>query len=45
MVQYKVWKSGDVVEVSDPKNFIFPPSGEKVLLKTRPPIAKTAGTD
>lgn len=45
MEEYKVWKTGEKVEVSDPKNFIFPASGEKVLLKSRPPIAKTAKTD
>ncbi len=45
MGQYKVVKTGELVEVSDEKNFTFPASGEKILTKTRPPVAKTAGTD
>lgn len=45
MAEYKVWRTGEKVEISDPKNFSFPPSGEKILLKARPPIAKTMKTD
>ncbi len=45
MGDYKVWKTGEQVEVSDVKNFQFPASGEKILLKNRPPIAKTISTD
>ncbi len=45
MAEYKVWKTNELVEVSDAKNFQFPASGEKMLLKTRPPVAKTSNTD
>ncbi|MDD5337604.1 MAG: hypothetical protein PHS02_03920 [Candidatus ainarchaeum sp.] len=45
MAQYEVWKTRDLVDVSDAKNFEFPHSGEKILLKKRPPIAKTSNTD
>lgn len=45
MAQFRVWKTGDQVEVGDEKNWQFPASGEKILLKTRPPIAKTVATD
>ncbi len=45
MGQFKVWKTGETVEVTDEKNFHFPESGEKILAKTRQPIAKTVDTD
>ncbi len=45
MAQFKVWRTGDPVEIADEKNFQFPPSGEKMLLKQRPPVSKTTSTD
>lgn len=45
MANFKVWRTGEAVEVNDEKNFQFPASGEKILLKERPPIAKTVNTD
>ncbi|MBN2477699.1 hypothetical protein JXB01_00230 [Candidatus Micrarchaeota archaeon] len=45
MVEYREWKTKKNVQISDPKNFEFPPSGVKVLLKSRPPIAKECSTD
>ncbi len=44
MAKYKVWKTGELVEIED-NEFQFPPSGEKILFKLRPPIAKTVNTD
>jgi len=45
MAEYKDLKTGSIVEVTDEKNFAFPSTGAKMLLKTRPPIAKDVGTD
>jgi hypothetical protein len=45
MSEYKDVKSGAIVTIADEKNFIFPSSGAKMLLKTRPPIAKEVRTD
>jgi len=45
MAEYKDVKTGAIVSVSDEKNFAFPSSGAKMLLKTRPPIAKDTRTD
>jgi len=45
MAEYKDFKTGGLVEVADDKNFAFPSTGAKMLLKTRPPIAKEVGTD
>ena len=45
MAEYKDVKSGAIVTVADEKNFAFPSSGAKMLLKTRPPIAKEVRTD
>ncbi|MBU0586107.1 hypothetical protein KJ780_01200 [Candidatus Micrarchaeota archaeon] len=45
MSEFKAWGTGDPVEIPDQKNFHFPSSGEKVLLKSRPPISKTVKTD
>jgi hypothetical protein len=45
MGEYKDLKSGALVTIADEKNFQFPSSGAKMLLKSRPPIAKECGTD
>jgi hypothetical protein len=45
MAEYKDLKTGTMVEVADEKNFVFPSTGAKMLLKPRPPIAKESGTD
>lgn len=45
MAEYKVWRTNEKVEIVDAKNFQFPSSGAKILLKERPPIAKTIDTD
>ena len=45
MGQYKDLKTGTVVTVADEKNFVFPTTGAKMLLKVRPPISKEAKTD
>jgi hypothetical protein len=45
MGMYKDVKTGAVVEIPDDKDFHFPASGAKILLKSRPPIAKEHGTD
>jgi hypothetical protein len=45
MGEYKDLKSGAIVSVADEKNFIFPATGAKMLLKTRPPVAKEVSTD
>ena len=45
MAEYKDVKSGAIVTVADEKNFAFPSSGAKMLLMTRPPIAKEVRTD
>ncbi len=43
MVEYKDPKTG--IEVAGGEKFAFPTSGAKLLLKTRPPIAKEVKTD
>ncbi len=45
MPEYKEYKTGEVVKMNVDKNFTFPSTGAKILLKTRPPIAKEVGTD
>ena len=45
MGDYKDLKTGAVVTVTDEKNFAFPATGAKMLLKARPPIAKDVSTD
>lgn len=45
MAEYKVQKTGEAVKVSLEKGFKFPATGAKMLLKTRPPIAKEVSTD
>lgn len=44
MAEYKDLKTGAIVTVTGDK-FVFPTSGAKILLKTRPPIAKETSTD
>jgi hypothetical protein len=44
MAEYKDLKTGTMVEVTGDK-FIFPSSGAKILVKTRPSIAKDTTTD
>jgi hypothetical protein len=44
MPEYKDLKTGARVEVTGEK-FIFPSSGAKILVKTRPPISKETSTD
>lgn len=43
--EYKDYKTGTPVSLKKDKNFAFPSSGAKILLKTRPPIAKETSTD
>lgn len=45
MGEYISWKTGQKVEISNLKEFQFPPTGDKVLLKSRPPIAREIKTD
>lgn len=45
MGEYKDLKTGAIVSIADEKNFIFPATGAKMLLKSRPPIAKEVSTD
>ncbi len=45
MGEYKDLKTNAVVSVPDDKPFAFPSTGAKLLLKSRPPIAKEVGTD
>jgi hypothetical protein len=45
MAQYKDLKTGHIVDVADEKNFTFPATGAKILLKVRPPISKASSTD
>ncbi|MDO8554042.1 MAG: hypothetical protein Q7S22_04505 [Candidatus Micrarchaeota archaeon] len=45
MGEYKDVKTGTVVVIADEKNFQFPTTGAKMLLKCRPPIAKEVRTD
>jgi hypothetical protein len=44
MGEYKDQKSGAAVALAGEK-FAFPTSGAKILLKSRPPIAKEVPTD
>lgn len=44
MGEYKDQKSGSSVSLSGDR-FAFPTSGAKILLKSRPPIAKEVKTD
>jgi len=43
--EYKSWKTGTVVEIASLKDFQFPPTGDKILLKSCPPIAIDMKTD
>jgi DNA-directed RNA polymerase subunit RPC12/RpoP len=43
MADYKDQKSGASVSTGD--KFAFPTSGAKILIKSRPPIAKEVATD
>ncbi|MFA6531226.1 MAG: hypothetical protein WCT31_05830 [Candidatus Micrarchaeia archaeon] len=45
MAEYKSWKSGNVVEIANLKDFQFPPTGDKILLKARPPLALELKSD
>lgn len=45
MGDYKDVKSGNVVSVENAKEFAFPATGAKILLKCRPSIAKEMSTD
>ncbi|MBS3067382.1 hypothetical protein J4450_01660 [Candidatus Micrarchaeota archaeon] len=45
MGEYKDLKTGELITVADEKNFEFPNTGAKMLLKSRPPISKECGTD
>lgn len=45
MGEYKDLKNGNIITIADEKNFVFPTTGAKMLLKARPPISKEASTD
>ncbi len=45
MGEYKDFKTGTPINASKDKAFAFPSSGAKILLKSRPPIAKEVNTD
>ena len=45
MGEYKDLKTGESITIIDEKNFTFPSTGAKMLLKARPPISKEATTD
>ena len=45
MAEYKEHGTGELVKINVDKSFVFPPTGAKILLKTRPPIAKEVSTD
>jgi len=45
MAEYKDYKTGELAKVNVDKNFVFPSTGAKILLKTRPPVAKEIKTD
>jgi hypothetical protein len=45
MPNYKVWLSGERIEIKDVKNYALALSGAKILLKERPPVAKEVSTD
>jgi len=45
MEEYKDFKTGAPVQGGKDKAFAFPASGAKILLKSRPPIAKDVTTD
>ncbi len=44
MAVYRDYKTGKEVEIKEGK-FVFPSSGTRILLKSRPPIAKEVSTD
>jgi len=45
MGEYKSWKNGTLVEIASLKDFQFPPTGDKILLKARPPLSIEMGSD
>ncbi len=45
MGEYKDHKTGEIAKVTVDKNFVFPSTGAKILLKIRPPVAKEIQTD
>ncbi|MFH0736980.1 MAG: hypothetical protein V1827_00290 [Candidatus Micrarchaeota archaeon] len=42
---YKDQKTGTAVTMAGGEKFAFPTSGAKILLKSRPPIAKEVSSD
>ncbi len=44
MPTYRSWKTGEIIEMEH-KEINFALSGEKILLKVRPPTAKRVKTD
>lgn len=45
MAEYKDFKTGEIAKINVDKSFVFPSTGAKILLKTRPPVAKEINTD
>lgn len=45
MGDYKDLKTGIVISIENAKEFAFPTTGAKLLIKCRPPIAKELSTD
>jgi DNA-directed RNA polymerase subunit RPC12/RpoP len=45
MGEYRDLKTGSVVTIESEKEFAFPPTGAKILLKCRPPIPREVTTD
>ncbi len=45
MPEYKDQKTGEIAKATVDKSFVFPSTGAKILLKTRPPVAKELHTD
>ena len=45
MPNYKVWLTGEKIEIKDFKAYALALSGAKILIKERPPVAKEVTTD
>ncbi|HIH22677.1 MAG: hypothetical protein AABW86_06160 [Candidatus Micrarchaeota archaeon] len=45
MGEYISWKTGEKIDIANMKDFQFPPTGDKMLLKARPPVALDMKTD
>jgi DNA-directed RNA polymerase subunit RPC12/RpoP len=45
MPYYRIWPTGERIEIPQLKNYTIPFAGAKVLIKERPNVAREVSTD